>query len=167
MNNIIRSLSLILVLLTLSLSFVGCGETPEETDVWPMSHTSGEITITLTNEFFVIDPENSTARFSSRSVTVTAQKTLFTTLGTSVLTPASYAREVLSTHGITAEVYETDSYAYFSFNETVDGAEYYYKDFCYKSEDAYWVVQFLCPISVRSAYDTQFDVWASTVIFDE
>ncbi len=164
--NIYRRLFLILLVLSVSISAAGC-DGNDGNDVWPMSHTSDQITITLTNEFFVLDPDSSTARFASRSVTVTAQKTPFSSIGTSVLTPASYALEMMSLHGIASEVHETDDYARFSFNEAVDGDEYYYEAYCYKTESAYWVVQFSCPISVRSAYDTQFDVWASTVIFDE
>jgi hypothetical protein len=163
MNNIFRSLSLILVLLTLTLASVGCGETTDEPDVWPMSFSGEGITITLTNEFFELDPENSTTKYSSKAVTVTTQKTPFTTVGTSVLTPASYALEVLGTHGIVADVAEIADYACFSFAEMVGDKEYYYKAYCYKSSDAYWVVQFSCPMAERNAYDAQFDEWASTV----
>jgi hypothetical protein len=142
------------------------GEETPTNDEWAEVFSDGGMSITLTSKFYKSLTDSATPSYRSSEVTVTTQKTAFSTVGSSILTPESYALELMSSSGISEDVKSLDRCAYFSSTVTLDGEELFYSAFCYKSADSYWVVKFFSANELRSKYETRFVEWAQTVKFE-
>ena len=163
----ISKLISLLLLFVFAFSLASCGEDePPVNDEWAEVFSDGGMSITLTSKFYNSLTGSATPSYRSAEVSVTTQKTAFTTVGTSILTPESYAREIMSSSGISEEVKGLGGCAYFSSTVTLDVEELFYSAFCYKSADSYWVVKFFTAIELRSKYETRFIEWAETVKFE-
>ena len=60
--------------------------------------------------------------------------------------------------------YELKSnYAYFEYEATVDGSDFYYIAVTYKGKDAFWLVNFMCTKEDKNNYKNKFLDWADSV----
>lgn len=103
------------------------------------------LTITLTAEFYEDEMEPFTAFFDSENIGVFAIKEEFAQFqNNKSLSLKEYAEIVIDNFQVDAEVKEADGLTSFTFNEYVDGEEYTYFATIYRSNDALWLLQFVC-----------------------
>ncbi|MBQ6550030.1 MAG: hypothetical protein IJL78_01310 [Lachnospiraceae bacterium] len=142
--------------------------------VKPKTFTSGPVTITLTNRFW---KDDSTARqndieavFSSQDVGVFAWKKGYTMLDELAdYTPEGFAGVLVYTAEIpTRELKSEDGLTWFVYDEQGDdGVTYRYYAYVYKTDSAFWVVEFAVDSSQSADYPAQIHEWAGSVKIEE
>ena len=77
-----------------------------------------------------------------------------------------YVKIVLSNNGLDKDIIEKDGLTYFTYDSTIDGTKYYYMAFAYKTNDAFWLINFACLDSEKSTYESKFIKWAKSIWFE-
>ncbi len=117
------------------------------------------------------DLATATATWMSDKAVVTALKEEFSILETIDIDKNSkiedYAKAVIKNNKADYELKEKDGLNYFEYEQTVSGKDYYYFAAIYKSDDAFWLVNFACDKNNKSEYQDKFVEWAKTVTFDK
>lgn len=133
--------------------------------------SSNGMTITLTNAFKEISVENYTVAYDSKNVAVFALKEAFTLAeGFENNTLEQYAELVLNANNLSsAEVKTADGLTGFEYDftnpETNDTYKYF--SYVYKTEDAFWMVQFATLNENAEKYASEIKEWAKSVKFDK
>ena len=111
-----------------------------------------------------------TSCYMTSSVVVSALKEEFSLLpGFSNYTLRQYASMIISANGlsgITVKTSESEKYVYFKFEKTVSGKDYSYFVTCFKSDDAFWTIQFYCESKNYDKYINSFVGFADSVTFE-
>lgn len=135
--------------------------------------TVEELTVTLTDEFMKMSvfAEGYTAAFGAPDATLLILKETFEDLGIdNSYSSEDYAWAVhdgYSTDTIT-DVYTEDGLVYFEFSATAEeGNVYKYFAVCYKSTDAFWLLQFATDEPFYDTYRPYFVSWAKSVTFSD
>ncbi|MBR3895137.1 MAG: hypothetical protein IKJ35_08340 [Clostridia bacterium] len=137
--------------------------------VEPKTFSQGGLTVTLTNEFKKFDSDNHVASFSSAKVAVFAVKDSFSMMeGLEDYTLDQYLDLALKVHNLSSQnelnVKGLKGFVYDSTNpDTKD--EYRYFSYVYKSDDAFWIVQFAVKTQNADRYEEQIVEWAKSVTF--
>lgn len=117
------------------------------------------------------DLATTTASFMSDNAIVTALKEEFDILEAVDIDENSsiedYAKAVIKNNKADYELKEKDGINYFEYEKAVNGKDYYYLAVVYKSDDAFWLVNFACDKSNKDEYQGKFFDWAKTVTFDK
>lgn len=124
--------------------------------------------ITLTSKFTEKEILSQTAYYESRDALVTALKEEFTLApGFSSYSLEEYTDLVLSQNllSTTKSTREGKDYMYFSYEKQVSGKDFYYLATTFKTEDAFWLIQFACNASEKDGKTDTFLKWADTVTF--
>ncbi len=135
------------------------------------SFTAEEMSITLTTEFFSLDKENFDGIFTSEDVVVLVSKDSvaeYEFLEDKTLEEyGSIVSE--STEQSYSELKKEDGLTYFSYTtEIADSGDVYdYKAYIFKTDDAFWLVQFATLTEDTEAYAEQIRQWAGTISFGE
>lgn len=136
----------------------------------PKVFSENGMSITLTNEFKESEAENYTNCYDSANVAIFALKEEFSLLdGSEDYTLEEYGNLVLkSNNHSSAELKEIDGLTGFEYEFTNPDTndEYQYFSFVYKSEDAFWLVQFATPEENEEEYRSKITQWAKTVSFE-
>lgn len=133
------------------------------------------MSVTLTDEFWKVDEQTVQedgydAIFTSEEVGVMALKSSFTVLDElAALTTEQYAVYIITNSGITSQGVKTeDGMTHFEYDsEGDDGKTYRYYSYVYKSDSAFWVVQFAVAVDQVPEYEARIRQWAKTVKFME
>ncbi len=132
--------------------------------------SSNGISMTLTNEFKEVSFEKYTAAFDSKNVAVFALKEAFTLKADlKNNTPEQYADLVIQANGLAdAEKRSDNGQTYFEYEYTNPETNDTYRFFCYvyKTDDAFWTVQFTTLNRNVEKYTSQIENWARSVRFD-
>ena len=131
--------------------------------------------ITLTDEFTAISDQAARnggfdAIFTSDKVGVMAWKTPYTAQDDlASYTPEQYAADIIAYSGMNSLALKTENdLTWFEYeNVGDDGGTYHYTAYVYKTDSAFWVVQFAVLSEQASKYTGQFQKWAKTVTFTE
>lgn len=130
---------------------------------------SNGMTITLTEEFKKMDIENYTVAYDSKNVAVFALKEEFTLAdGFEDYTLEQYADLVIQTNGLgSAEIKTVAGLTYFEHNFTnpQTNDDYRYFSYVYKTNDAFWLIQFTTLNENADEYAQQITAWAKSVEF--
>lgn len=133
--------------------------------------SSNGMSITLTDEFREADMENSTVTYDSKNVAVFVIKEGFTFVNNfEDYTLEQYADLVIKSNGLNSdEVKTVDGLTYFEYNftnpETND--TYRYFSYVYKTNDAFWLIQFAALKENADEYAEQITEWAKSVEFSD
>lgn len=151
----------------LCVVLVGCaGLEPKQKD-----YSSHGFNIKMDEGMTEKDLANATATFVGTKTVVTALKEEFELLSAINLDENSsveeYAKAVITNNKANYELKEKDGIHYFEYEKTNNGKNYYYMAVMYKSDDAFWLVNFACETSNKSTYQDTFLEWAKTVTFDK
>ncbi len=135
----------------------------------PKTFTDEGMRITLTDEFREAEAGNYTVCYESSRFAVFALKEEFSLLqGSEQYTTAQYADLVLQNNALSATTFDRDGLVGFEYDftnpETKDTFRYF--SFVYKTEDAFWLVQFATPAATAETYRTSVTEWAKTVSFE-
>ena len=77
-----------------------------------------------------------------------------------------YAEAVVANNNGDYEIKEEDGLTYFEYEKTVSGKDFYYLACVYKSDDAFWLINFASETSNKEKYQPLFKRWAKTVKFE-
>ncbi|MBQ8358567.1 MAG: hypothetical protein IJX37_01445 [Oscillospiraceae bacterium] len=131
--------------------------------------SSNGMTITLTDEFRETDIENYTVAYDSKNVAVFALKEAFALAdGFEDYTLEQYADLVIQVNNLgSAEMKTVEGLALFEYNftnpETNDVYQYF--SYVYKTNDAFWLIQFATLNENVDEYAQQITEWAKSVEF--
>lgn len=154
-KRLFRIFSLFLVLLLI----VGCSNTKvfEEKD----------LKITLSNSFKKGELESVTYYYESDEALVTALKESFEDLSIVGISKDStiedYVKLIIESNEKDDHYELKGNYAYFEYEATVDGSDFYYIAVTYKGKDAFWLVNFMCTKEDKNNYKNKFLDWADSV----
>jgi hypothetical protein len=76
-----------------------------------------------------------------------------------------YAEIVMKGNSLTGAPTEEDGLTYFTYTAKSDGTEFTYVGYCFRSTDAYWLVQIYCATSDFASMKADFNTWAKSVTF--
>jgi len=161
MKNVIRKLSVLFMTVILAVSFFGCSLFKEKT------FTKEGMSITLTGQFVEKEYVTQTVCYVSSKMVVTALKEEFTMLaGLEGWSLTEYASRTIASNKLSCGSYAAKGYVYFVFEKEVSGKDYTYYAACYKSTDAFWLIQFGCETkNYEDLLDTMIK-YAETVTFE-
>lgn len=77
-----------------------------------------------------------------------------------------YADYLLKSISVTAEIKTEDGITYFEYSKKPDDIKYNYFVSVYKTEEAFWFIQFSCQSDKINEYRPLFAKWAKSVFFD-
>ena len=131
--------------------------------------TDSGMSITLTKEFSKQSLDGYTVAYASEKVAVFALKEEFSLLENfENYSLDEYAELVKEANGISAEVYHEDGLTYIckTYKDPESGATFDYFISLYKSDDAFWMVQFAVDETIKDKFDENIRKWAKSVSFD-
>lgn len=171
MKKFARFAGLCLAAVLMALSAVSCVSIPGLTQSEPQTFDEQGYSITLPGGFEKQEtPEGLTYYFLSRDAIVTALKEDFTTLSSIGLSEQStlqdYAEAVQSANSAVSPSEITTSsegVTYFTYQNTVDGEEYFYLATVHKGPEAFWLCNFACMLNQKDTMTDQFLEWAQTI----
>lgn len=134
-------------------------------------YSSNGFHVKMEDGMYEKDLATATAAFMNDKVVVTALKEEFSILEAIDINKDSkiedYANAVIKNNKADYELKEKDGLSYFEYEQTVNGKDFYYLATLYKSDDAFWLVNFACEKSNKDSYQEAFMEWAKTVTFDK
>ena len=138
--------------------------------VEPKTFSDNGMSITLTNEFKQVQMENYTNCYDSSNVAVFVLKEDFTLAdGFDKYTREQYVDLVLQNASISSsELKSADGLVWFEYEFTNPDTNdtYKYFSYVYKSNDAFWLVQFATFTENIDEYNSKITEWAKTVSFE-
>lgn len=142
-----------------------------EFNVGEKEYSVNGINVTLEDGLVETDIVSQTVYLKGIDMEFTALKESFTDLEkvniTSENSLEDYARLVVSNNKLDSEVINKDGVVYFEYVKEMNGKNIYYLATVNKSEDAFWLIQFICSEKNKDKYKSKFLEWAKTVSFDK
>ena len=136
----------------------------------PKDFSSNGMTITLTDEFVKTDVKNYIAAYDSKNVAVLVSKEEFTLAdGFEDQTLEQYGNLVLQSNNLSSsEIKNIEGLIGFEYESTNPntGNTYKYLSFLYKSNDAFWMMQFATLKENVDDFRSEIIKWAKTVSFE-
>ena len=155
---------LLIVVALLLLSTAACSNQEK-----PKVFTVEELSITLTDAFEEKKLLTQTAYYESDDMLVTVLRESDATLRSESLDPemsaAQYAETVVEMNQINAKVQTDDDLTYFSFRQEINDESCYFVAFIYKTEAAFWMIQFVCEAGDAEDLEPLIFSYARTVMF--
>lgn len=133
--------------------------------------SSGGMTITLTDEFQKASLEGYSAVYNTEKIVVFTLKESFTLLeGLEDYTLKQYGEVVVENNGLDQNELKTkDGLTYFEYDYTdsVTKESYHYFAYIYRSDDAFWLIQFATLKKDANTYAQQIAEYAKSVTFSK
>ncbi len=134
------------------------------------TYTSHGISVTMNDKFQEKSIVSQTVYLESTEAIFSALKEDFSALESINLGKSAslndYAKAVVANNNADYEIKEEDGLTYFEYEKTVSGKDFYYLACVYKSDDAFWLVNFASETSNKGKYQPLFKRWAKTVKFE-
>lgn len=128
------------------------------------------MTITLTNKFVEKDLVTQTAYYESTDAIVTVLREGFDIFQQNGLdyniTKKQYAEMCVFQNNLTAIVDESEKHAHFSYQKEINGQDFSYEAYCFRTDDAFWLIQFACHTKNLSKMTSVFEKYANSVKFE-
>ena len=160
-----RVLKVVVVALLLFIS-VGCSLTEEATK----TYSANGVKVTMKDGLTEKTNMNFTTYLEGTDVMFTALKESFDITKQINLDENSSVREytekVLQANGLNETINEKDGLTYFTYEKEISGTKYFYFATTYKSNDAFWLINFACLAKDKAKYESKFIKWAKTVEFE-
>ena len=137
----------------------------------PKQFSHGEMSITLTDEFVESKFENNDFVYDSKNVAVFGLRESFDSAeGFGENTLEEYGKLVIKNNGQDSSKLATnDEFAryYYDFTNPQNNITYRYFTYMYKSDGAFWLIQFATSIDDVDTYASQIEYWAKSVKFSK
>ena len=162
----IKILVAALMVFTLAFSLSGCSILNVLQKQQPKDFEKAGLTITLDESFVEQELVTQTATYSSTKYVVTTlkeEKSAFEDLGVTVSDINAYAELVLTGNKLDSAIEQTDGLTHFQYEKEVGGKNATYLAFVTESEDAFWLVQFMCESKYFEESQPLFIEWAKTI----
>ena len=128
------------------------------------------LTITLTSQFEEVQVSGYDITYSSEDVAVFALEESFAAYPDFAdITVEEYIGLVIESNEVTgADINKSAGLTYFEYEyeDTAANEVYAYRCFAYKTEDAFWLVQFAVTDDKYDEYSSKINEWANSVEFD-
>lgn len=150
----------------------GCSSSEEPAKESTKVYSNNGMSITLPDKFYEKDMISFTNYYESDDTFVTALKESFKDLESIGLNSKSsledYAKIILKGNKLDSKLYtsEDNKYMYFTYENEISEKEFYYMGVVYKTDDAFWLINFACEKDNKSKYSDTFVKWADTVKFE-
>lgn len=149
--------------------FIGFNFALSSSKANPKTFYSNGISITLTDKFIETDVENFTVAYDSKNVAVFALEEPFTLAdGFEEYTLEEYAELVIETNNLdTSKIDTYDGLTYFThqYENTDTNETYQYYSYVYKTDEAFWLVQFATLEENTQDYVESILTWAKSIDF--
>ncbi len=134
----------------------------------PKAFTCQDMSITLTEDFREADYQGFTKCYETRYATVFALEEPFSLApGLESYTLEEYGDLVFRANGLTGTTLKNEQgVTYFDYTTDVEGETYYYFVTLHKEDDAFWLVQFVTPVTNQASIADEFFQWAGSIAFD-
>ncbi len=134
----------------------------------PKTFAEAGMQITLTDKFEEFDAESQTVCYQSSDVMVMALKEEFSIYeGLSDLSMNDYIDLVFAANDqLTQSKLQRENGLVFFEYEATNGATYKYRAYLFKTDDAFWMIQFVAEDKDFSEYTDEIDEWAQSIQFD-
>lgn len=131
--------------------------------------TCDDMTITLTDHFYKMDPLGHYMTISSSDVSVFIDYDPFSKAPSlRNYSPERYAETIIRQNDLDSDAKEYLTLTYFSYYGTSDsGVDYEYYAFVYKTDDGFWLVQFACEKADSERVIGDIIKYAESVRFDD
>ena len=161
-----RRILLPLCLVFLAALLAACSGTPAPADkVFAVE----DLRITLTDAFTEVYREGYAMCYAAdRANVVTLKEEFSLAEGLEEMTTEEYARELIVGTGRDPDatpVLRDGERIHYDYKETVGDETYFYMTYLYKTDEAFWVVQFAAALQDEEEYRPLFARWASGVSF--
>ena len=137
----------------------------------PKQFTYGEMSITLTDDFIESEYEKNDFMYESRNIAVFGLREDFNAAeGFGDNTLEQYANIVLQNNEHTShKITSLDNCVYYYYDFEVPDAKdtFRYFTFMYKSDKAFWLIQFAVSVDNVDSYEPQIMQWAKSVEFSK
>jgi len=131
----------------------------------PKDFAAYDMTLTLTDDFGTASYQGYDLVCESKKVVVFGLREKFSLYPAMAgWTVDEYTAIVKNNAGATTTLY-ADGLTYFEY-DAINGTDYHYYAFVYKTDDAFWFIQFATAKDDAEAYESQIIEWAKTVKFD-
>lgn len=134
----------------------------------PKTFTVEELSVTLTEEFREHDAEGFNAVFEGRQAAVVVLKEPFSLAeGLDAFSLETYTELVSSVDGLAVAPHPVGDALCFEYSGIDDETKdvYYFVAYTYKTDDAFWLIQFGTEMRYAEEYAEQIAEWASTITF--
>lgn len=144
-----------------------CGCTMKEKE---STYTSHGLSVTMNEGFIEKSIVSQTVYFESNEAVFSALKEEFNLLESvnlgSNTTLKEYGEAIIKNNNSDYELKEEDGLTYFEYEKTVSGKDFYYLASVYKTDDAFWLINFACETSNKNKYQQLFKRWAKSIKFE-
>ncbi len=133
------------------------------------TYTSNGISVTMDSGFYEKELVSQTVYLESKDAIFTALKEDYASLAAVNITKDStlkdYTDIVKTVNGMTESFTEKDGLIYATYEKNVSGKDFFYLVTAYKTDDAFWLVNFACNKKDKAKFEPKFIEWAKTVEF--
>ena len=138
----------------------------EPMSIVPQTFENAYFSITLTESFDTTTYDGFDACYESNDVLVLASRETFDgDEEFAQLSLTEYGQLIIDANELGGYVSGGDGLVYFSYTEKIDGDDYNYDVYLYKSDDAFWMIQFVTFADTTSLYQDSITQWAKSVTF--
>jgi outer membrane murein-binding lipoprotein Lpp len=161
-----KKIALLLAVLTLTLCLASCGLIGGE-----KTFTVDDLSITvkgLFSEQNQLNEDYNLVLISTKAGVMILKETFaeFEDAGLDTdMSVKEYAKIVMQGNSLTGTPTEEDGLTYFTYTAETDGTEFTYVGYCFRGDDAYWMVQMYCATSDFESMKADFTAWAKSVTF--
>ena len=146
---------------------VGCGEDNSSNEV---KYTSNGLTITMESGLLEKTNENFDVYFQGSKMIFMAVEEKFDTLEIVNLDSNStlddYITLILANNGESSGKLQDGDLTYFTYEREVNGQEFFYVGTAYKTDEAFWLINFACQEKDKDEYKDLFIKYAKTIRFE-
>lgn len=151
----------ILLIMIISTLLIGCSN--EKT------YTYNGISVTMMKGLFRKNHETANIYYENDEVFFIGLKESFEDLekyDINYETPIEeYVQEVFINQGQNYELKKENNLYYFTYEYEINNHNYYYLSTIHKSNDAFWICNFACPLTLKDKYADLFIKWGQSIKF--
>lgn len=160
-----KILILTVVFVLIATSLVGCFGPSEKV------FSKAGMSITLDSGFNEKEYVSYTVCYDSKNVAIFVLKEEFSLFESADIDAAAlslndYAELVIANNSVDADVQTKDGLTYFKYNNSANGKEYTYSSYVYKTDDAFWLIQFATEQDEFEQNAARIEGFAKSVKFD-
>lgn len=142
------------------------GNSSEPMSTVPQTFENAYFSITLTESFTEGTSDGFDAYYESDDVLVLAsQETFDGDMEFAQMSLTEYGQLIMDANELGGYVNGGDGLVFFTYTESIDGDDYRYDVYLYKSSDAFWMIQFVTFADTTELYQDSITQWAKTVTF--
>lgn len=127
---------------------------------------TSELEITLDTSFAEANIQGYERCYTSKHVDVFLVKEAFDSADElEGMTLSDYAAALIKANGLDTQIKQDGSLFYFDYVSTLETGDFHYYSYLYKSDNAFWVVQFAIAEVYREQLSSDLLKWAKSVTF--